>query len=455
MNAIFATYTLTSGLDALIATYNYVKNNTTGLTNYSTTSTNDTNYVSKTSSSTQTLATTTLALTSATSITSGTGLANIFVANTGSTNILTGTTGTITVGNSAGTINLDALTINHLNCTTFRVGSVATTNRIVYCDATNVILGGNAKAAGNGVSIGYNTGGVCGGQTLCLGYEAGKNQNHASNCQDNILIGFRAGADGFVNVTNTGHQTVIGSATTTDCYLAGALHATGTYITGIPLASVTNAANDTLVVHNTGAEPIAGVKTFSSAPVMSGASITTNTIPLACVTGAAADSAVVHNTDTETIAGVKTFSSAPVMSGASITTNTLPIACINEYSDTNDLFVAIGPTYSSSTGSASQMGFQLVVIGGVKTLSWRGSGSITQTNTSSWVYDISTNIADFNPGYPYEYIVKVKSGGLNVPGLLTFYFASGVYGVSFYSDINASGFIPGNCSIPPGSVSFS
>ena len=60
-------------------------------------------------------------------------------------------------------------------------------------------------------------------------------------------------------------------------------------------------------VSTTGNETIAGIKTFSSPPVLSGGSITTGTIPIAAVVGTAVD----LNTS-QTISGQKQFSATPL-----------------------------------------------------------------------------------------------------------------------------------------------
>jgi hypothetical protein len=78
-------------------------------------------------------------------------------------------------------------------------------------------------------------------------------------------------------------------------------------------------------VLKSGNQTIAGVKTFSSPPVMSGASISAGTIP----TSAINNTTLVDLSNNQTIAGIKTFSSPPVMSGASITTGTIPSGCIS------------------------------------------------------------------------------------------------------------------------------
>jgi hypothetical protein len=75
----------------------------------------------------------------------------------------------------------------------------------------------------------------------------------------------------------------------------------------------------------TSAQTIAGIKTFSSPPVFSGASMTAGTLAPAALSTAA-----VLVSGAQTVAGVKTFSSAPVMSGASITNATIPNAALTQ-----------------------------------------------------------------------------------------------------------------------------
>jgi hypothetical protein len=78
-------------------------------------------------------------------------------------------------------------------------------------------------------------------------------------------------------------------------------------------------------------QTIAGIKTFSSAPVMSGASITSATIADASL----ASTFVKTSTD-QTIAGVKTFSTAPIMSGANVSATSIALASINANLCTTD-----------------------------------------------------------------------------------------------------------------------
>jgi hypothetical protein len=91
------------------------------------------------------------------------------------------------------------------------------------------------------------------------------------------------------------------------------------------------------------AQTVAGVKTFSSAPGLSGAAITAGTIPAASLVAASIGSAqlasggviqgsvangYVDLSSAQTVGGIKTFSVAPVLSGASITAGTIPGASL-------------------------------------------------------------------------------------------------------------------------------
>jgi hypothetical protein len=130
--------------------------------------------------------------------------------------------------------------------------------------------------------------------------------------------------------TNTSSITTLNSKTTDISYLAGTPNTTtianklstsvlsfGTTLNGVSSTTFgyisTLSANAQTALDSkcslSGAQTIAGIKTFSSPPVMSGASITSNTIPLTSIVGTVCDLA-----SAQTIAGIKTFSSAPVLS---------------------------------------------------------------------------------------------------------------------------------------------
>lgn len=85
------------------------------------------------------------------------------------------------------------------------------------------------------------------------------------------------------------------------------------------LADVAGKADDDAVVKLTGNQSVAGVKTFTSLPKIPTTTPTDNAQAASkkyvddTASGKAADTAVVHNTGAETVAGVKTFSSIPVI----------------------------------------------------------------------------------------------------------------------------------------------
>lgn len=184
----------------------------------------------------------------------------------------------------------------------------------------------------------------------------------------NELWGLKADDVSVVHLT--GAETIAGVKTFTSTIAADVSGnaATATTITGtIAESQVVNLttdlaakAADASVVHLTGAETIAGVKTFSSTIVgdVSGNAATATTagtisgsITESQVTNLttdlaakAADSAVVHNTGAETIAGVKTFSSTIAGSVTGTASNITGVAA-----------PANGGTGLSALGTANQV----------------------------------------------------------------------------------------------------
>lgn len=92
-------------------------------------------------------------------------------------------------------------------------------------------------------------------------------------------------------------------------------------------------ALDSTVVHNTMIETIAGVKTFTSSPIVPTATTATQAINLGNLTTAlvpyAVDANVVHNTGAETIAGVKTFTASPIVPTATTSGQSANLGNIN------------------------------------------------------------------------------------------------------------------------------
>lgn len=121
-------------------------------------------------------------------------------------------------------------------------------------------------------------------------------------------------------------------------------------------------ADDTAVVHKTGAETVAGVKTFSSEPVVptptANASAATKLYVDNGLAAKAADNAVVHLTGAETVAGVKTFSSLPIIP---LTPTANGEAASKKYVDDADALKANDSAVVKLTGAQT--------VAGVKTFS--------------------------------------------------------------------------------------
>lgn len=171
---------------------------------------------------------------------------------------------------------------------------------------------------------------------------------------------------GLASDENTAHLAGAETFTGAKTFSAGAVIPTGAAltVTDAPTANtdaankgyvdgkITGLASDTRLVHTTGAETVAGVKTFSDevslaggAAVPTGKAITIADAPTAgtdavnktyadgLVTGLASDSRLVHTTGDETIAGAKSFSGtvalnngATVPTGKALTVTDAPTA---------------------------------------------------------------------------------------------------------------------------------
>jgi hypothetical protein len=151
--------------------------------------------------------------------------------------------------------------------------------------------------------------------------------------------------------------------------------------------------DDSTLIHTSGNETLAGVKTFSSAPIVPAGSF-----PISAITPAVpADSAVVHNTGAETIAGVKTFSSPIVVPAGSITDAELasiflkaggPLAGYVAASETSasmaytDL-ATVGPSVTLATGAQVR----------VDIYAYHANGTINNATRTGFAVSGATTIA--------------------------------------------------------------
>ena len=135
-------------------------------------------------------------------------------------------------------------------------------------------------------------------------YCSGQIQYEDSNGAHVDLVPIVLSNQSGLSTTNSNITTLQGK-TTNIAYDSGTNTTTITGLLTLPTNSINSTSiNNTSFLALTGNQTItSGIKTFSTAPVLSGASITTNTIPIASVVGTA-----VALSGTQTITATKTFS---------------------------------------------------------------------------------------------------------------------------------------------------
>jgi len=225
----------------------------------------------------------------------------------------------------------------------------------------------------------------------------------------------------------------------------------------IPALSLVNASlNQTQIATgflliSTLAQNITGIKTFLSPIVSSGASITTNTIPaLSLVNNSLTNSQIATgflliSTNGQTFSGIKTFSSAIVSSGESLTTNTIPALSLVNNSITNtqiatgfQLVSTNGQTFSGNkifngTGTVNEM-----IINILSTfVNYKGSIGFIPSCSSNYL-NLTTTLFD-----SMMFIGQPIANGINQPyGFTIGDYNSGLTGIR----ISGTG-ATGNCSI--------
>jgi hypothetical protein len=194
----------------------------------------------------------------------------------------------------------------------------------------------NGNVIANGSNITPSQLGYVSGITSDLQTQLNSKQNAISG-STNLTVGHLTSASFIDNGAATFSSTVT---------LTGNVIANGTNITPTQLsyvdatssiqtqlnskqATLTNGSvGDSMLsstfVKTTTDQTVGGVKTFSTAPIMSGANISSATIADASLV-----STFVKTSTDQTVGGVKTFSTAPIMSGANIASTSIALTSIN------------------------------------------------------------------------------------------------------------------------------
>jgi hypothetical protein len=246
------------------------------------------------------------------------------------------------------TVSGHTSSINSLNTTvashTSNLTNITYNSSSTYTDMYNVYIGSNLISEGTTLkNTTLITGSISANSLTISAIQLGYLANLSADVQTAITnlntktAGVVAGGGGYTNIdfldVTDYFYSATGSQLDGTTLITGPLSMSSTSsisanslsITPSALSYLANVTSDIQAQFNStsgvtsGAQTWSGIKTFSSPPVMSGASISSSTIP-----DTALVSTFVKTSGTTTIAGIKTFSSPPVMSGASITASTIP-----------------------------------------------------------------------------------------------------------------------------------
>jgi hypothetical protein len=316
-------------------------------------------------------------------------------------NILSNYNSSLGYGNANSILNLGS------NYNTF-VGAQVCTNQ---SGAANVLL--NCTFLGSTSNV-YAAGNFS--NSTCVGFGSLINGNNR------IILGRSTEttfAMGGLNIPASTVLTLLGTIT------ANSLSVTPTqvgYLNALTAGIVSLAGNQT----------VGGIKTFSSPPVMSGASITSGTIGQTQVSNG-----YVNLSGNQTVGGIKTFSSPPVMSGASIAIDTIPLTSV-QYTFRNTLYnYGYGENALSGIGplADNNSGFGSAAVGG------GGIGTTGRSNSgfgATSLYQVEGG--SFNSACGSASLYGVKAGSYNCAlGSTVAYSTDGSYNV----------FIGYNCATDP------
>lgn len=198
-------------------------------------------------------------------------------------------------------------------------------------------------------------------------------------------------------------------------------------VISLPSASISDSALTSNVPLKNSLNTFSQIQTFSSPPVMSGSSIASASIPAGSIvadsltdgqiaTGGIGQTSVasgyVDLVNAQSVAGVKTFSSPPVMSGSSISFNTIPaLSIVND--SLGDAQISTGGIGQTSVASGYVDLSTAQTVAGVKTFSSGISGILTGSlvgNADSATVSQTVNIQTDNTAGVY-FIPFLKTNG--------------------------------------------